>query len=238
MAGGIRYSTAGPLPALAILLLIGLVLLMIPLLFLGIIGAAFTRLGLSWIAALALVLLMLAGSFINIPLFRVRRDVVRAVPLDSSGNELVSPLSPRPVWDTIVSVNFGGAILPVCIAAYLISQAVAINGIPLLVPVAFCTVICFAVSFVTTRETAGFGIQVPFLIPSLTALLTGLALSGGTGLAASVTALAGGIFGTLAGGNLAHLPGVRDLEIPEVNVGGSGTFGAVFLCCVLPALIA
>lgn len=238
MAGGIRYSTAGPLPALAILILIGLVLLMIPLLFLGIIGAAFTRLGLSWIAALALVLLMLAGSFINIPLFRVRRDLVRAVPLDSSGNKLVSPLSPRPVWDTIISVNFGGAILPVCIAAYLISQAVAINGIPLLVPVAFCTVICFAVSFVTTRETPGFGIQVPFLIPSLTALLAGLALSGGTGLAASVTALAGGIFGTLAGGNLAHLCGVRDLEIPEVNVGGSGTFGAVFLCCVLPALIA
>ena len=39
-------------------------------------------------------------------------------------------------------------------------------------------------------------------------------------------------------GNLAHLYRVRDLEVPEVSIGGFGTFGAVFLCCVLPALIA
>jgi uncharacterized membrane protein len=40
------------------------------------------------------------------------------------------------------------------------------------------------------------------------------------------------------GGNLSHLYRVRDLEVPEVSIGGFGTFGAVFLCCVLPALIA
>ncbi|OPX61627.1 MULTISPECIES: DUF1614 domain-containing protein [unclassified Methanoregula] len=239
MAGGIRYFSAGPLTALVILLLVVVVICMIPLVFLGIIGTAFTRLGLSWIASLALVLLMLAGSFVNIPLFRICRDMTRAVPLDAEGNELVHSSEGWPVWETVVSINLGGAVIPLIIAAYLIYQAVVANGIPLLVPVALCTVVCMAISFISAREIPGAGIQISVLIPSLTALLAGLFLSGGgTGLAAAVTALAGGTFGVLAGGNLAHLPGVRNLDIPEFSIGGNGSFSAVFLCCILPALIA
>jgi uncharacterized membrane protein len=238
MAGDLRFFSAGPLSVLAILLLIGFVILLIPLLILGVIGAAFTRLGLSWVAALALVLLMLAGSFVNIPLYRIRRDMIRAVPLDSDGNELALPFAAPPVWDTVISVNLGGGILPACIAAYMVYQAVVIAGTAPLVPVALCTVIVLVISFVSARDTPGIGIRVPFIIPALTALLAGVLLSGGTGLTAAVTALAGGTLGTLSGGNLAHLYRVRDLEVPEVSIGGFGTFGAVFLCCVLPALIA
>jgi uncharacterized membrane protein len=238
MAGNIRFFSAGPLSVLAIVLFIGLVILMIPLLILGVIGAAFTRLGLSWIAALALVLLMLAGSFVNIPLYRIQRDMIRATPLDSAGNELVSPFAAPPVWETVISVNLGGGILPVCIAAYMVYRAVMIDGTALVVSATLCAALVLVVSFVSTREAAGVGIQVPFIIPALTALLAGVLLSGGTGLTAAVTALSGGVLGTIAGGNLAHLVRVRDLEIPEVSIGGFGTFGAVFLCCILPALIA
>lgn len=238
MAGNIRFFSAGPLSVLAIVLVIGLVILLIPLLILGVIGAAFTRLGLSWIAALALVLLMLAGSFVNIPLYRIQRDMIRATPLDSAGNELLSPFAAPPVWETVISVNLGGGILPVCIAAYMVYRAVIIDGTALVVPVILCAALVMVISFVSTRETAGVGIQVPFILPALIALLVGVLLSGGTGLTAAVTALAGGVFGTIAGGNLAHLVRVRDLEIPEVSIGGFGTFGAVFLCCILPALIA
>src|SRR5512136_2850661 len=116
MANGIRYFPAGPLSIFAIILLICLVLLLIPLLVLGLIGAAFTRLGLSWVAALALVLLMLTGSMVNIPLYRIRRDMIRARPLDSAGNELAVPFAAQPVWETVISVNLGGGIIPVCIA--------------------------------------------------------------------------------------------------------------------------
>jgi uncharacterized membrane protein len=237
MAGGIRFVSAGPLSVLAVILLIGIVILLIPLLVLGITGAAFTRLGLSWIAALALVLLMLAGSFVNIPFSRIRRDMIRAIPMDSAGNELTAPFTIPPVWETVISINLGGGILPVCIAAYMVYQAVMVTGTPLLIPVALCAALVMVVSFVSTHEIAGVGIRVPFFIPALTALLAGVLLSGGTGLTAAVTALAGGVLGTLAGGNLAHLCRVRDLEVPEVSIGGFGTFGAVFLCCVLPALI-
>ena len=67
MAGGIRFVSVGGLSVLVILLLVGLVILLIPLLFLGMIGAAFTKLGFSWISAIVVVLLMLFGSYVNIP---------------------------------------------------------------------------------------------------------------------------------------------------------------------------
>jgi uncharacterized membrane protein len=238
MAGDLRFYSAGPVSVFAILALIVLVIFLIPLLILGVFGAAFTRMGLSWVAALALVLLMLAGSFVNIPFYRIQRDMIRASPLNSVGNEPVDPFAVPMVWDTVISVNLGGAILPVCIATYMIYQAVVITGAALLTPLALCTALVMAISFVSTHEIAGVGIRVPFIIPATTALLAGLLLSGGTGMTAAVTALAGGTLGTIAGGNLAHLFRVQDLEVPEVSIGGFGTFGAVFLCCVLPALIA
>jgi uncharacterized membrane protein len=238
MTDGIRLSSAGPLSVLAIVMIMGFVLLLIPLLILGIIGAAFTRLGLSWIAALALVLLMLGGSFVNIPIYRIRRDMIRAAPLDSGGNIMGASFATRPVWDTVISVNLGGGIIPVGIAVFMMYQAGSVTGTSLIVPIALCAVMVMIISFVSTREMTGVGIRVPFFIPALTALLAGVLLSGGTGLIAAVTALAGGALGTLAGGNLAHLFRVRELEVPEVSIGGFGTFGAVFLCCILPALIA
>jgi uncharacterized membrane protein len=94
------------------------------------------------------------------------------------------------------------------------------------------------VTFVSTRLVPGSGIHVPLLIPGLTALLAGLLLSDGTGLTAAVTAFAGGTIGTLSGGNIVNLFRIGNLEIPKVSIGGSGTFGAVFMCCILPALIA
>jgi uncharacterized membrane protein len=238
MTGGIRFFSARPLSVIAVIVLIGLVILLIPLLILGIIGAAFTRLGLSWVAALALVLLMVSGSFVNIPLYLIRREMIRAPPLDTEGNALPAPCSAMSVWDTRISVNLGGCGIPVCIAAYLVFQAILVSGTDFLIPVCACTSLVAAITFFSTRELAGAGIRVPVLLPALTALLAGLFLSGGTGLTAAVTALAGGVIGTLVGGNLAHLFRVRDLEVPEVSIGGYGTFGAVFLCCILPALVA
>ena len=68
------------------------------------------------------------------------------------------------------------------------------------------------------------GIQVPLLIPGLTALLAGLLLAGGIGLLAAVTAFVSGVTGVLLGGNIANLYRIKDLEVPEISVGGAGTF--------------
>jgi len=238
MAGNIRFFSAGPLSLLSILLLIGLVILLVPLLFLGIIGTAFTRLGLSWFEALAVVVFMLLGSFINIPLRIVRRDMVRAAPVNA-GNASGSPFSSaEPVWETRISINFGGAILPLFIVICLVYNASMLFGTPLLVNIGACAGLVTVFTYAATREIAGLGVRVPVFLPALAGILAGILLSGGPGMGAAVTAFAGGIIGTLAGGNLAHLFRVRDLEVPDISIGGTGTFGAVFLCCVLPALIA
>ncbi len=127
MTDGIRLYPGGALPFIAILLLIGLVIVIIPLLFLGLVGAAFTRLGFSWTAALAVVLLMLFGSFINIPLSTVRREMVRAGHGEFSYDGTNTRAS-APVWDTVISLNLGGALIPVIVSFYLLSRAVSLMG--------------------------------------------------------------------------------------------------------------
>jgi uncharacterized membrane protein len=238
MAGGIRFASVGALSVLAILLVVGLIIILIPLFLLGMIGAAFTKLGFSWISAIIVVLLMLFGSSVNIPLYRFKRDMVRVAPDTTAVFGSGSPWTADPVWETVISLNLGGAILPVCISLYLLYQAVSITSTSLMVPVGAGILIVALITFVSTRPVPGVGLRVPLLIPALTALLMGMLLFGGTGVSAIVVAFVSGIIGTLLGGNIARLKSIRDLEVPEMSIGGAGTFSAIFICCILPAIIA
>jgi len=221
-----------------IILLIVLIIILIPLLIFGIIGAAFTRLGFSWIAALAVVVLMLFGSFVNIPVYRIRRDMIRVSQFEPTIFDECVPCVSGQVWDTTISINFGGAVIPVCVSLYIIYQAILITGTSLFFPVCAGITMVAIITFISTRLVPYAGIEVPLLIPGLTALLAGLLLAGGTGLTAAVTAFVGGVTGVLVGGNIANLYRIKDLEVPEVSFGGAGSFGSIFICCMLPALIA
>ena len=238
MTNSIRFQSIGALTVVAIILFILLVIILIPLVFLGLIGTAFTRLGFSWISALSVVLLILLGSMVNIPVYTLKRDVIQVM---HGGVSMSDPFTAWPkedVWDTVISVSLGGAIIPACLAAYVLYAAFLHLGTALFIPVAAGIFGVSLITFVSTRAVPGTGLQVPLLIPALTALLIGLAFAGNVGLAASVTAMVSGIFGVLIGGNLAQVGKIRDLNIPAVSFGGSGTFGAVLFCCIIPALIA
>jgi len=238
VSDGIRVHSAGPLSVLALILLVALVIVIVPLLFLGLAGAAFTRLGFSWIAALAVVFLMLLGSFVNVPLYRIKRDMIRvdnaAMPFSVAGN----PVSSSPVWETVISLNLGGALIPAAVSVYLLYRAIAVADMTVLQPVAVGIVIVAVIAWMATRSVPGYGLRAPLFIPGLAAVLCGLLLTGGTGLSAGVTAFVAGTAGTLLGAGIGQLPRIRDLDIPEVSIGGTGMFGAVFLACILSALIA
>ena len=238
MSDGVRFYSAGPLSVFVIIILIVLVIILIPLLILGIIGAAFTRLGFSWISALAVVLLMLFGSFVTIPVYRIRRDMIRVSHDEASVFDVCVPCASGQVWDTTISLNLGGAVIPVCVSLYMVYRAILITGTSLVFTVCAGITMVAIITFVSTRLVTCAGIQVPLLIPGLTALLAGLLLAGGTGLTAAVTAFVSGVTGVLLGGNVANLYRIKDLEVPEVSFGGAGTFGSIFICCMLPALIA
>jgi uncharacterized membrane protein len=238
MSDGVRFYSAGPLSVFVIIFLIAVVVILIPLLILGIIGAAFTRLGFSWISALAVVLLMLFGSFVNIPVYRIRRDMIRVSHNEETVFDVCVPCASGQVWDTMISLNLGGAVIPVCVCVYMVYQAFLITGTSLFFTIFAGITIVAIITFVSTRLVTFAGIQVPILIPGLTALLAGLLLAGGIGLLAAVTAFVSGVTGVLLGGNVANLYRIKDLEVPEISVGGAGTFGSIFICCMLPALIA
>jgi uncharacterized membrane protein len=238
MSDGVRFYSAGPLSVFVIILIIALVIIIVPLLVLGIIGAAFTRLGFSWISALAVVLLMLFGSFVNIPVYRIRRDMIRVSHNQAPVFGVSFPNTSGEIWDTTISLNLGGAVIPVFISVYLMYRAILITGTSLIFTVCAGITIVAMITFVSTHLDTYTGIQVPLLIPGLTALLAGLLLAGGTGLIGAVTAFVSGVTGVLLGGNIANLYRISDLEVPEVSFGGAGTFGSIFLCCMLPALIA
>jgi len=238
MGNGIRIQSAIPVSVIAVIILLGLLVLIIPLFILGMIGAAFVRLGFSWISALVVILLMIFGSFVNIPLYRIRRSVIRLSQSDASVRDLYMSNPSSIIWDIPVSCNLGGAVIPAGISAFLLYKAILITGLSLAFAACMGIIIVAVITFFATRIVPGSGIHVPLLIPGLTALLAGLILTGSTGLTAAVTAFVSGTIGTLSGGNIANLFRISDIEIPQVSIGGSGTFGAVFICCILPALIA
>ena len=140
-------------------------LVMLPLLMLGMIGEAFLRLGISPSLMFWLLILTLVGSLVNIPIYRFEnREMV--------GEQVVSYFGmryrvPRPDRSqaTILAVNVGGALIPMALSGYLISQ---INfGLSLPILLAVVTVVVNRLA----RPVRGMGIGVPGLAPPLVAAL-------------------------------------------------------------------
>ena len=132
---------------------------------------------------------MVFGSFVNFPVYRIRHDVIRITRNDSPGQNTCIPCSSCNIWDTVISCNLGGAILPAGISVYLLYQAILMTGTSLVITVCEGIIIVATITFVTTRTIPGVGIHIPLLIPGFTALLAGLILSGGAGLTASCNCL-------------------------------------------------
>ncbi|MFZ1127704.1 DUF1614 domain-containing protein [Methanoregula sp.] len=241
MPNNIRVYSAGPLTIFALIVVIGLVIIVVPLLFLGLAGKAITNLvGLSWLTATALVILILLCSLVNLPVWKVRRETIR-MPHTGTGQfpEAFAPGENGGLWETTIAVNLGGAIIPLALSVYLLYRALPVmSGNLLWLQVPAAVLIVAAIAYATTRPMIGVGIRAPLFIPGLTALLCGILLAGGPGLSAGVIAFVSGTIGTLLGANIAHLPHVGDLEVPQVSIGGAGTFGAIFVACILSALIA
>jgi len=241
MPDNIRVYSAGPMTLVALLVIIGLVVIVVPLLFLGLAGKAFTHLvGLSWLTATALVILILLCSLVNIPVWKVRKETIR-MPHGAADQfpEAFTPGGNGGFWETSITVNLGGAVIPVAMACWLLYRASAVmGGETLYLQVAAATLIVAAIAYVLTRPMVGIGLRAPLFVPGIAALLCGILFAQGLGLSAGVIAFFSTTFGILLGSGIAHLPEVGDLEVSQVSIGGSGMFGAIFIGCILSALIA
>jgi len=202
---------------LSFLLLI-IFILLLPALFLliqiGIIGAAFAKLGLSPKMAFLILIFSLLGSMINIPI--VRRGIY---------GDWISPFSAG--GGQLICANLGGAIVPLLLCIYLLPK------VPLRATI-IITLIMIVASKLLTRVVPGVGFTVPALIPPLIAAFLAVIL---TSKNPAPVAYISGVLGILIGSDLLNLYQLQAVGAPMISIGGAGVYDGIFLVGIISALL-
>jgi uncharacterized membrane protein len=145
---------------ITVFIIITLVILFI-FIFLGLVGVVFARIGFSAQTIILLLLLVLIGSFINIPLFTLESS--EAVMTDEYvtvfGMTYRVPAAAEGSRKTVVAINVGGALIPSVVSLYLLWQfpdvvAFAIVGVTLVA----------VISHLISKPVKGVGIVSPALV--------------------------------------------------------------------------
>ena len=196
----------------------------LPILFLlgyfHIVTIGFAKLGLSPEATIAILLMMLVGSAINIPLTRkklaqVERSVFfglfRKSSVEASG----------------IAINVGGALIPLGLSLYFLRQ------IPV-EPVLIATGLMSIAAYLFSRPVPKRGITISAFILPLFAVVFALLLAPEF---AAPTAFVSGVLGILIGADLLKIGGMRRREAGLLSIGGAGVFDGIFLVGIISALL-
>ena len=207
------------------------------LLELGAINYAFNALGLPPHAAFWALIVSLFGSYINIPISRIdggnRGEPSSPDVVSYYGMRYRIPERPMTGGSTVVAVNVGGAIVPLCICAWILAAHPAV-----FLQTALGTAIVTFVVHRAARPIAGVGIATPMFIPPIAAALMGMLLGGGVPHHADAIAYVSGVLGTLIGADLLNLGRLSELGAPVASIGGAGTFDGIFLTGIVAVLLA
>ncbi|HEX9722424.1 MAG TPA: DUF1614 domain-containing protein [Candidatus Paceibacterota bacterium] len=210
---------------MAVVFVIILLLLAVPFLlvlgFFSVVADSFKSFGVAPGVAAAILVGMLIGSFVNIPIGRHR--VVEA-----EERRFFGLVRRRVMQAQGLSINLGGAVIPVALAIYLLTK------VPLqetLLASLLMVVICFFMA----RVAPGKGITLPVLFPALFALVFALVLA--HEIAAPVAFIAG-VFGVIVGADLLRLPKVMRDNQGVLSIGGAGVFDGIFLIAIIAAFLA
>ncbi len=205
---------------LFILLLFFIILLPLFVTFL-VIYFGFSFLEFSTGIVLLLLLLISVASFINIPLSRKR--------LVSVTEPVFFGMFHRVVWKNQgVSINLGGAIIPLLIVGYFISQ------IPLDSLLITTSVVAFF-SFIGARFIQKKGVVISMMLPVLFSAFFSLMLAPEYAVELAFSA---GVLGVLIGADLLRIPFILRKEGGVVSIGGAGIFDAIFLVGLASAILA
>lgn len=211
-----------------LLALIFILVMAIIVMYLGVFTLALEKLGLSPDSAMLLLVCMLMGSGINLPLFSM--DSKASVPEVTQmlrGYYFGKPLPFH--GKTLIAINVGGAIIPVCFSLYLL----LVNPLPL-TQVAFAVGVVSVVCYIGSRPIAGIGIGMPIFLAPITAALTALLTAPGY---SSPLAYVCGTFGVLIGADLMRMNAIHRIGTPVASIGGAGTFDGIFLTGIIAVLL-
>jgi uncharacterized membrane protein len=249
-----------PISIWVLFALILLVVIGLPLLFFGLIGAALGNLGFGFWMIVLLIIAIVVGSFINIPLGTLKPKTQKPndepAPRKPTGQYAPSMydkmyrtdrFEPEPYTSessgrkTRISINIGGAVIPILISVYIILMGAfgTISTDPwYLAKIAAALIITTVCVYLAAKPVRGIGIATPFFIGPIVTLAAALILGGGFGLPAAGIAYVAGTLGTLIGADLLHLKDVPTQETSMLSIGGAGTFDGIFLTGIITALIA
>ncbi|MCD6409433.1 MAG: DUF1614 domain-containing protein [Candidatus Verstraetearchaeota archaeon] len=139
--------------------------------------------------------------------------------------------------EMLVTVNVGGAIIPLAISAsmiYLLSLKP--DAAPTFAAMLLTTMVVTLVSYYFSRIVPGVGIVLPAFLPPMVSGLATVAFTGVLGVLkyALPVAYVGAVLGTLIGADLLNLAKYLDrLEAPLVSIGGAGTFDGIYLSGII-----
>jgi uncharacterized membrane protein len=201
-----------------------LIILLFPF-FIALFFLYLTKLGLSFLefssqTVFLLLFLMIVGSFINIPLGK--KGMVQVTETRFLG------LIRRVVWKPQgVSINVGGALIPLLITGYFLSQ-VQIEA------VLITTTVVIFFSFLGARFVKERGIFVSMILPILFSSFFSMLLAPEY---AMQVAFSSGVLGVLIGADLLYLPWILRKNSGVMSIGGAGIFDGVFLVGLFSAII-
>ncbi|HTW89117.1 MAG TPA: DUF1614 domain-containing protein [Candidatus Binataceae bacterium] len=195
----------------------------------GIIHAAYERLGISHRMVSILLLAMIFGSFINLPIASVSANqIVHDQVIYFWGIPYVVPRLVR-AGHTEIAINVGGALIPFFTCVY-----VLIRTAPYLKTIIATAIVTLMVHHFAT-VVPGVGIAVPTLIPGIIAALAASILERRR---APAIAFIAGTLGCLIGADLMNLSQIGQMRAPVASIGGAGTFDGVFVSGLIAVLLA
>jgi uncharacterized membrane protein len=216
-----------PLPFALLLVGVGLLALFVQL---GALRIAFEKLGLSEHSALLLLLLALAGSLINIPLFTVRAESATPGEVPWMFRGVLRPPQRPFTGRTLIAVNVGGCVVPVAFSLYLLGHHTLTAG-----QIVLATALVATVARLLSRPIPGLGIGMPLFVAPLAAAIVSVVVNPGESPALAYIA---GTLGVLIGADLLRLNDIKRLGAPFASIGGAGTFDGIFLTGIVAVLLA
>ena len=197
------------------------------------------KLGGQWninpIALFILTAAMLLLSFVEVPIYNIR---TKKPELSDEKKELLSEFYSVPlademeggdklVFNTSITLNLGGFILPIILAAYVAFNNPSFAGLETML------IIIMATHLLSEIKT-GIGVVIPNYI-GLLPIPFALILDPGN---AATVVLVAGVFGILIG-TITSLFNINENTdgTPSINLGGVGSFKAVYVTVLIAALL-
>jgi uncharacterized membrane protein len=188
-------------------------------------------------------LISLLGSWVNIPLTKLetRMPVYKMREVTAFGVIWRHPVIDQMGQTIQISINFGGAVVPILTSMYLLVVSIPFNTTYLIESYVATLTILIIITLVMNRVSRvipGLGIASPAIVaPAITALMTILFDSIIPLNCPTQVAYVGGTLGTLIGADLLNLKKLTKVGAPYISIGGAGTFDGVYLTGLISVLM-